>query len=81
MATSESLKLGVRAESFRDNGLGLFEEGESVFDITLSANYKVGNLTIIPEYRLDAFSKEIVVSSENSTKSLSAFMVAAVYGF
>lgn len=81
VATSESLKLGVRAESFVDKGLGLFAMDESVFNLTLSANYKIGNLTLIPEYRFDAFSTERVFSDEFSSQSLSALTLAAVCSF
>ena len=79
--TSDDLTLGIRAENFADNGLGLFSENESVFDITLSANYTIGNLTIIPEVRLDSFSDDVTYDNGTSIKSLSSFVLAAVYGF
>jgi len=81
VATSESLKFGLRAEQFIDKGLGLFTIDESVFDVTLSANYTVGNLTIIPEVRMDAFSEDLLISETEMTSSLSSFVLAAVYGF
>jgi len=82
IATTDDLKLGLRAESFTDNGLGLFEEDDnSVVDFTLSANYTVGNLTIIPELRLDAFSGDVISNDGVYTNSLSSFVLAAVYGF
>lgn len=91
LATSESLSLGIRGEYFLDQGVGVVDfdledgEDEGVFDLTLSANYKVGNLTLIPEIRLDAFSQDIVMPDfENPTDmqgSLSSFLLAAVYSF
>ncbi len=81
VAMSDELKLGIRAESFTDKGLGLFEEGEKVFDITLSANYQVGNLTLIPEFRLDTFDSKIVSDGTDFSDSLSSFVLAVVYGF
>ena len=83
VATSHALKLGLRAESFKDKGLGLFNETNdgSVLDLTLSANYTIGNLTIIPEVRLDSFSDKIIPTDATTSKSLSSFVLAAVYGF
>ena len=49
----------LRAEYF-DNEKGVVAApGTSIFDITLSPNIKIGNLTIIPELRLDAGKDEI----------------------
>ena len=91
VATSDALSLGIRGEYFLDSGVGVVDldmedgEDESVFDITLSANYKVGNLTIIPEIRLDAFSQDLVIPDfEKITEvesSLASFVLAAVYSF
>lgn len=88
VATSDALKLGIRGEYFKDEGLGLLPEDESVIDVTLSANYTVGNLTIIPELRLDAFSEDVVVTEVDDNtglaefdSSLSSFVIAAVFSF
>lgn len=87
IATSDALKLGLRVESFTDKGLGLFsssgefEEDEKVVDLTLTANYSVGNLTIIPEFRLDSFGNDIIPNDGQFESSLSSFVLAAVYGF
>ncbi len=82
VATSETLKLGIRAENFTDMGIGVLDGvDESVFNVTLSANYTVGNLTFIPEVRLDAFSSDIVPDGSEFTNSLSSFVLAAVYDF
>ena len=83
-ALSESFKLGVRAESFTDKTgsiLGADIES-SVFDFTLSANYTVDNLTIIPEIRIDALSDaQFDLGDEEIGDSLSSFILAAVYSF
>ncbi len=78
---TESLKLGIRGEYFADNGIGVIGENENVFDLTLSANYTVGNLTFIPEIRMDAASQPIYANDMELNKSLASFVLAAVYGF
>jgi len=81
VATSDALKLGLRAERFTDQGLGLVGDGESITDITLSANYTIGNLTLIPEVRLDSYTKEFVIDNGETLNSLSSVVLAAVYSF
>lgn len=86
---TESFALGLRGEYFGDKGLGVLtkdeSKDESVIDLTLSANYSIGNLTLIPEIRLDSYSEEDVVISDlpagETTSSLSSFLLAAVYAF
>lgn len=80
-------KLGftLRGEYFSDkNGLkygGLTGSG-SIFATTLSAQIKADNLTIIPEFRLDAANKTIFTKADGSaTKSAANLLVAAVYQF
>lgn len=88
-ATSEALTLGVRTEYFKDTGLGIIlgevSESESVTDITFSANYKIGNLTIIPEVRVDTYSRDDMIITDGITgetsDKLSSFLLAAVYAF
>ena len=76
----ESFSLGLRGEYF-----GLHAEDfddVTVFATTLSANYKVDALTIIPEVRLDSWSEDAYFDSDlMPTKSLAAFTLAAVYSF
>jgi len=83
--TSEKLKLGLRVESFEDRGVGAIggttELYQDVLDLTLSANYSVGSLTIIPELRMDIFSSDIITNEEVLQDQLSSFVLAAVYGF
>lgn len=81
IAASPKLDLGARIEYFVDEGLGLFSIDESVIDFTISANYKVGNLTIIPEYRIDITSEGVFVEEENTEENLSSLVIGVVYGF
>lgn len=87
-ATSDNLTFGARAEQFVDKGLGLFSESESVFALTLSANYTIEKLTFIPEFRVDSFSESDFVVTEindagvvNRANSLSSILIAAYYSF
>jgi len=84
LATSDSFKVGARVEYFVDNGVNVngldFTQLEdyNVLDFTLSANYTVGNLTIIPEFRIDTASEDVFGVDDSS---LTSFLLAAVYGF
>lgn len=84
-ATSEKLVLGVRGEYFQDDGVGVLIDEESVFDLTFSANYKIGDLTLIPELRIDTLSYQgFATDMANPTllsKSLSSFVLATVFTF
>jgi len=79
-AFSDAFALGLRAEYFKS------KEGSGDTDVTaftLSGNYKISGLTIIPEFRLDSNSDEVmfVDSDLNPTKSASQVLLAVVYGF
>lgn len=90
-STSEKLALGARIEYF-----SVFNEGGSaittdpsngdgnVLAFTLSGNIKPAkNLTLIPELRLDTASEDtnFINRSLNPSKSLSSFLLAAVFSF
>ena len=81
IATSDSFKIGLRAEYFVEDGdfgaIGTGVADSSVFATTLTGNYSIGSLTIIPELRLDSASEPAFVGD----KSLSSFLLAAVYSF
>ncbi len=84
--TSEAFKIGLRGEYFKESGafgaIGTGVLDSSVFAATLTGNYTVGDLTIIPELRLDSSSDDFFIDSNLSPKSsLSSFLVAAVYKF
>lgn len=90
VATSDAFKLGLRGEYFGETAFGAGAIGAydgkgdaSVLAFTLSGNYTVGNLTIIPELRLDNGSEEFtfVNRSLDPSSSLISFLVAAVYSF
>ena len=86
VATSDALTLGLRGEYFSDNGVGVLNADESVVDLTFSANYTVGNLTFIPEIRVDTLSYDGFATDGNrpgvfNSSSLSSFLLAAVYSF
>jgi len=62
----------------KDEYLGL----QHVFAPTLSANFKVNNLTIIPEFRLDDAGNAVFYKNANeTTKSTGSFILAATYHF
>ncbi|MGE5107177.1 MAG: outer membrane beta-barrel protein, partial [Sphingobacteriales bacterium] len=78
--------LTLRGEYFNDDKqLNVFSsaaKGGNIFATTLSANFKVDNLTIIPEFRLENASEGIYSkSSGEGTKSSANFLVAVVYKF
>jgi hypothetical protein len=77
---SDAFALGIRGEYFK------YKEGSgdtSVTAFTLSGNYKVSGLTIIPEFRIDTNSDDVMfVNSDLApTSSASQVLLAVVYGF
>jgi len=86
LATSDNFKFGVRYEFFQDaDGNIALASGirdTNVSDFTVTANYSVGNLTIIPELRFDSSSEDIFTDSDGEAgSSLTSFVLAFVYGF
>jgi len=70
----------LRAEciSDRDEFLGL----KTVFAPTLSVNFKVDNLTIIPEFRFDNAGNAVFYkNATETTRSTGSFILAAAYHF
>jgi len=76
--------LTFRGEYFSDkkNVAGF---GTNIFDATLSANFRAGNLTIIPEFRLDSSKDPLFFKNYDtfgpSAKSTGSFILAATYHF
>ena len=71
----------LRGEYFNDdkNAFGL---NTNVFDVTLSPNFKIGNLTIIPELRLDNAKDKIFINNDgDGTKLTFTGILAATYHF
>jgi hypothetical protein len=72
--------LTLRTEYIGDDDeyLGL----KNVFAPTLSANFKIDNLTVIPEFRLDNAGNSVFYKNETeTTKSTGSFILAATYHF
>ncbi len=86
---SDAFTLGARGEYFAetDGGVGAIgaydPKGDAtVFAATLTGSYSVGGFTIKPELRIDSTSEESFVDDDlEPTKSLSSFLVAAIYEF
>ena len=89
LATSEDFTIGLRGEYFTEldgefGAIGTGVEESSVFAVTLTGSYSVDNLTIKPELRLDSASDDsfyFADSDLNPQKSLSSFVLAAIYSF
>ncbi len=86
---AESFGLTLRGEYFNDKdklkvytNAGEFPNGGSVFALTLSGNYKVGGLTLIPEVRMDQGSRDLFMKkAETPKRSTANVLLAAVYKF
>jgi len=89
---SEAFALGLRAEYFavtKDHTLAsaieVDDEGDgNVLAFTLSGNYKLGSLTLIPEVRYDKLSEENGLFFEKdgtATDNMLSLTLAAVYKF
>jgi hypothetical protein len=76
--------LTARGEYFGDKK-GVAGFGTSIFDVTLSGNIKIDNLTIIPEFRVDAAKDPLFFKNADalgpSSKSAGQFILAATYHF
>lgn len=88
VSLSESFALGLRAEylDVTNGHLGIFgldSEGEgSVTAYTLSGNYTVGNLTFIPEFRIDKTTEKSFFDADGeATDIMPSLNLAAVYKF
>lgn len=82
-AIKETLSLAYRLEYFDTTAaaqsLGMKSD---IISNTLSLNYKVGNLTIIPEIRVDSASNDIFTDSHNAAKGVTGFaLLATTYSF
>ncbi len=87
---TDAFALGTRIEYFGEfNGgagaIGAYnDEGDaSIVDFTISAQYKIEGLTIIPEFRLDAGSEPDTFYNRDlaNSKNLTSFLLAVVYAF
>ncbi|MEY4135114.1 MAG: hypothetical protein RL386_1464 [Bacteroidota bacterium] len=83
-AFGKTFSLGARGEFIQDaDGLILGLEKDHIAAFTLSGNIYLGNLTVIPEFRLDSASKTGAYTNfeGNPLRSASGLMLAAVYSF
>lgn len=77
---SDNLVLGLRGEYFAQHFDTM--DDTSVFEVTLTGSYQIENLIIKPELRLDNGSDDIFFDYDlNPNKSLSSFLLAAIYSF
>jgi len=89
LQATESFAIGLRAEYFAEGDYGVgaiggYDDGgdASAFEFTLSGNYAIGDLMIIPEIRLDTTSEDTFIDNDfEPTGSLASFLIAAVYKF
>ncbi|MBO9729014.1 MAG: porin [Chitinophaga sp.] len=83
---TDKVGLTLRGEYFSDkDGLKVFgavPDGGNVVAGTLTLNYKVGNLTIMPEFRLDKASADIFSKSDGKPYDMTSnVLLAATYHF
>lgn len=80
---TSSIGFTLRSEIFDDkSALSAGAFGTSIFANTLSMNYKIKKLTIIPELRLDKAKNNLYFNRDNiATGQNTSFIIAAVYKF
>ncbi|MBV9963982.1 MAG: porin [Parafilimonas sp.] len=72
----------LRTEYFDNKKAVISAPATNIFDVTLSPNLKVGNLTIIPELRIDAGKDAVFEKNDGSpTKVTVSGILAATYHF
>nr|WP_294794482.1 outer membrane beta-barrel protein [uncultured Mucilaginibacter sp.] len=86
LAVSSGVTLGLRGEYFKaKNTVATYSKiapGESVTAVTATANIKSGNLTIIPEFRIDNGSAKAFMDKAGlPTKKAAQALLAVVYSF
>ena len=83
-AITDALSAGIRGEYFAWTSGDM--DATSVIDLTASLNYTVGNLTFIPEFRIDLSedgweTTESIPTDLKYHSSIAQFYLAAVYAF
>lgn len=82
ITASETFALGLRGEYFAPDGGDDVTDEPSIIALTASGNITIGDLRLIPEFRIDLGSEDIFFDDEGmSVGSLPAFILAAVYSF
>ncbi len=79
---SEKVGLTLRTEYFSDEKDAV-KIGANIFQSTLSLNYKVGNFTLIPEFRIDNASQNVFAKKDgiSGTKTTATALLAAIFSF
>ncbi|MEO1259090.1 MAG: porin [Bacteroidota bacterium] len=82
-AFSDAFMLGLRGEYIGDDdGLIAGVMDNSITSITLSGNFHLGPITLIPEFRIDMAKEDAFTDKDgNPTSSSPALIFAAVYSF
>jgi hypothetical protein len=83
LATSDDFTIGLRGEYFSTRS-DFVTDDPSVFATTLTGSYTVENFTIKPEIRLDSWGSDVEPYFDADgapSKSLSSFLIAAIYSF
>ena len=80
--TFTSLGITLRTEYFADEKDAV-KVGADIFQSTLSFNYKVGNFTLIPEFRVDNASQSVFAKNDGLTpkKTTATALIAAIFSF
>ncbi|HEU5051462.1 MAG TPA: outer membrane beta-barrel protein [Hanamia sp.] len=79
---TSSFGITLRTEYFDNKKDVIAAPATSIFDVTLSPNFRVGNLTIIPELRVDAAKDPVFEKNDASpVKSTFTCLLAATYHF
>lgn len=77
-AFTDGFALGARYENFAPEADG----SPTISSFTISGNLTSGNLTFIPELRLDSADQDLFVDSDDAaTSGFTEFILAAVYSF
>ncbi len=80
--TSENFAIGLRAEQFMPKDGDDATDDTSITALTASGNITIGNLTLIPEFRIDLASDDVFPDpDEMPTGSMAGLILAAVYSF
>lgn len=82
-APKEKLSVNLRTERFNDKSqlaaMGLANYGASVFANTLSVNFTIGPVTMVPEVRLESASNKIYATKLGTERSTNASLLVGAY--
>ena len=81
LATSDTFTIGLRGEYFGTRSDSISDD-PNVFATTLTGSIIIDDLIIKPELRLDSWNEDVYINSDlEPSKSLSSFVLAAIYKF